>query len=309
MILKVRTPAYDKDGNIVMADIAPNRVSVLNSALIAIDGSTTNSGITVIELNTVNVLYTMSLAKEDGETPVEYKIKFKDVIFQLLRTFRNIKRVYYEEPTLQYAPAIPVLMSLRTSVEEILTENKEILPDVSLAYINNKRWKHLFLRPEKVPGNTEDDKKAVRRKLESMMPCMKTVTQDEIDSTCLGIVAANNLLDGNEDEDIESKKKAKPFLYYAEYCGADSDEEALYEVEYLKIPKKVIENGIEIIDLGNREKFDKKIYESMGQSDMLLCIRFPSDKHGDIVLKNKLGGLTKQFDYIYAFVWRKSRKR
>ena len=46
----------------------------------------------------------------------------------------------------------------------------------------------------------------------------------------------------------------------------------------------------------------------MGSDDKLLIVKFPSDTHSDIILNYNLGAMSVQFDYIYALIWRKTRK-
>ena len=66
----------------------------------------------------------ISVTRESGEEPVRYKVRLKELIAELLRENRNINYVYYEEPIIEYATAVPNLMMLRTTVQELKIENE-----------------------------------------------------------------------------------------------------------------------------------------------------------------------------------------
>ena len=42
--------------------------------------------------------------------------------------------------------------------------------------------------------------------------------------------------------------------------------------------------------------------------DKILIIKFSSKHHGNIVLEHRIGQLAAQYEYIYAIVWRVTRK-
>ena len=171
------------------------------------------------------------------------------------------------------------------------------------------RWKKEFLMPEKVPQGTEKQKAAVREKLERALPFLSVVSQDEIDAICMGSVVIKAVQAGSSGEELQSKKKAKPFKFKVEFFGANSDEELIEDFwEMYSGPQSILENGVYLSELGSKSNFDKTIYERMGSDDKLLVLKFSSNYHGNVVLKYKIGGLAEQYKYIYAVVWRENRK-
>jgi len=76
-----------------------------------------------------------------------------------------------------------------------------------------------------------------------------------------------------------------------------------------KVPKKVLEIGMQFCDIDGRGLFDKHVYRLMGDEDKLLVVKFASKHHGNVVLEHRIGYLAETYDYIYAFVWRKTRKK
>ena len=73
-------------------------------------------------------------------------------------------------------------------------------------------------------------------------------------------------------------------------------------------PSYLLENGISLTDIKGGKDFNKHIYAEMGNDDKVLIVKFDSNKHGNITLQYKIGHLAATFEYIYAIVWRKSRK-
>lgn len=304
----IRKPDMDSSGNIVLREILENDILLSGGAIMAIDGSTTNTGVAILRKSDGAIFYSCSFAREQGETPVQYKVRLKRSIERLLKGNPVLDMVYYEEPFIGHITAIKNLMMLRTFVEEIIVENEPDLNYIQHYEINNMKWKRMFLAPDKCPPGTELQKKAVRAKLESYMPYISVVTQDEIDAISMGFVAANHIKNGTEDE-LEQKKKIHPFQYNIRFIGANYDDDMWTEFGDLKaIPEYPLQNGIKISDIPGTANFDKFVYQQMGADDKILVIKFPSDKHGNLILKYQLGNLSSNYEYIYAIIWRKSRK-
>ena len=81
----------------------------------------------------------------------------------------------------------------------------------------------------------------------------------------------------------------------------------LYDV--YKGPAKLLENGISFTEIDGKTNFEKHIYNTMGSDDdKLLIIKFSSKHHGNIVLQHRIGNLAAQYSYLYALVWRVTRK-
>lgn len=285
-----------------------DRILIPERAVMAIDGSTKNTGISILREKDGALYYTCAFTRDRGETPVQYKVRLKRAVYDILIRNRFIEHVYYEEPFIGYATAAPNLFMLRTFIEELKVEYEPHFDYLNHTEVNNKRWKKLFLAPDKCPTGTELEKVAVREKLEKYLPFMKDATQDEVDATCLGFVACTSLNNGTEDS-LDSKKKPRPFQYGIQFIGADDDDQ-FCEVfsESYEGPKKILENGITLTDIKPTKDFDKHIYETMMQDDKVVVIKFPSDKHANLILQYKIGGLAASWDYIYAVVWRKTRK-
>lgn len=311
MIIKARAPYIGTDGKIVLKEIDIEKVIATEPSVIAIDGSTSNTGMAIVRKLDGALMFLLKFTRDTNgdESPVRYKVRFKRELTELLKRSTLSNEVYYEEPCIGYAGAVKNLYMLRSTVEEVIIENEPRLDYVKHYEVNNKRWKKLFLAPDKCPNNTEAEKKAVREKLLRYMPFMEGSTQDEIDATCFGITVATSLRQGLTGDSLESKAKPKPFKYEVEFMGADSDDEmlALLMDEYHG-PEKILNNGIYLIDMDKRARFEPTIYKSMGQDDKLLIIKFSSDSHSNIVLEHRIGFLAAEFSYIYALVWRKYRK-
>lgn len=309
MKVVIRQPSIDANGNSVLLSVEPWQMIVEHGAIIAIDGATSNSGVGILRKADGAIMYSIAVTREKDESPVKYKLQFKELLKAMLRRFKLIDHIAYEEPIIGYVTSVANLMMLKTMVAELLEENKAEFSYVTHNQINNKRWKKEFVAPAVLPNNTEKEKKLVREKLESYIPCLKDVTQDEIDALAMGFVVIRNRLAGKSDEELQSKKSTKPFKYEIDFYGGDSDDDVIEEFfEQYNGPKGIIDNGIRLSEIGPRANFDKFIYSEMGEDDMILIVKFPSDKHSNIVLQYRLGSLTN-FDYIYAFVWRKNRKR
>lgn len=310
MKTRVLQPTQLPNGGIIMREIEVKDIKVDNYSLLSIDGSTSNSGLAIIREYDGALLYSIS-AKRDtsGETPVHYKIRLKKVVKEILINNKHITNTFYEEPTIAHASAIANLFALRTFMEEMIIEEEPNFNYLKHYEINNMRWKHQFLAPDKVPNGTENQKIAVRKKLEAYLPFLNVVTQDEIDAICMGYVAAYSLRKHGNADELKSKSKARAFQYNINFIGADKDDDMLTELwDIYDGPKKLMENGISFTEIDNKTKFDKHVYETMGDEDKLLIIKFSSKHHANLILQYRIGHISTQYDYLYALVWRKSRK-
>lgn len=281
-------------------------------SILSIDGSTTCSGVSILD-NKGLILYLLAFKRTDNETPVQYKVRFKRGLYDIIYHNKAIKNIYYEEPFFnpKYVHSAKILFMLRTSVEELIEEYSPDLNYIKLTEVSNKRWKKLFLAPDKCPSGTEEEKAAVRKKLVSLIPVMDDVTQDEIDATALGFTAVWQK-ESHKEKDLESRPKTREFKYNIEFIGAESDEDALEDLEYIidkyKIPENLV-NNCEMYNLPGKGRFEDLLYRAMGDEDKLLILAFSSGKYGNIVLSNNIGNLAKQYSTIYAVCWRKNRKK
>ena len=304
----IRRPQISSTGEISLSECNIEDIRVSDVSVMSIDGSTTNTGVGILRKSDGALFYSCSFAREDGETPVQYKVRLKRSISKILSLNHLIDTVYYEEPFIGYAEAAKNLLMLRTFIEEMIVENEPDYDYLKHLEVNNMKWKKLFLAPDKCPQGTELQKAAVRKKLEGFMPYLKVVTQDEIDAICLGFIATVQLKDGSDD-DLQSKKKAHAFQYNIEFIGADTDDDMITEFsDTYSGPKSILQNGIVLTQIGNTGNFDKHVYEAMGNEDKVLIVKFSSNHHCNLILKYKLGNLSTTFDYLYAVIWRKSRK-
>lgn len=309
MKIKARAIGYNAEGAIDLLPLELENIRVTEPCIVSIDGSTDITGVGILRESDGAIMYSIAfIAEHKDESPVQYKVRLKRAMYSLIKNNTLIKEFFYEEPFLGYATAAPNLMMLRTFVEELKFEYEPELDYIAYTEVNNQKWKRLFLTPDKVPGGTEAQKQAVRNKLVLALPFLASVTQDEIDAIAMGFTAVVKLRDGLKEE-LKSRKKTRPFMYNIQFIGADSDENMQTELfDICEAPKSVLENGMAMINLSSRGNWDSSIYESMGSDDKLLILKFPSNRHGNIVLKYKIGHLTECFGYIYALVWRKARK-
>lgn len=308
MKITIRTPDINKEKQIILRQITQENIMVKEKAVISIDGSTSNTGLSIIRESDGALYYSCALTREDKETPVQFKVRLKRFVQDILVRNRLIETVYYEEPFVGHITAVANLMMLRTFIEELIFEQEPTFDYIKHSEINNLKWKKDFLAPDKVPQGTELQKKAVRDKLLGYLPFLKDLTEDEIDSYAMGWCAVAKKREGIEDA-LESKKKARAFKYNISFSGADSDDDVLQELmEIYKGPQVVLENGIEFKEIPGRVNFNKQVYEFMGGEDKLLIIKFSSNHHGNLILEHKIGHLASQYDYLYALVWRKTRK-
>lgn len=292
---------------------------VAGGTYISIDGSTSNTGITILTSRAVPLI-TMSLSADGKEhDPFRYKVNFKRVMEYILLNYQTLTNIFYEEPVIGYAGSVKALYGLLPTVPEILIEHEDEFnkrPTKPIfKEIPNQTWKRLFLAPEKIPSGTELQKEAIRRKVEAMFPWAtnKVITQDECDAIGMGVACGGRVFTGLEDT-ITSKKKAKPFQYIAHFIGAETDLEAVsYMLDEMdswkpKLPAKFQGGTYSITTLNGRGIFDNKVYQEMGDQDKVLILKFKSTQYQNVMLEHDMTDLASQCSYIYAVVWRKTRK-
>ncbi|MBO5388638.1 MAG: hypothetical protein J6A59_10940 [Lachnospiraceae bacterium] len=307
----VRQPVQMVNGGIIMQEIPLEDIRVPQYAILAIDGSTTNSGLAIMRESDGALMYSMCATRESsGETPVHYKIRLKRAVMDILRRNKYIQQIYYEEPVIHNITAVANLFMLRTFIEEMIIENEPEFDYLKHYEVSNMRWKKEFLAPDKIPSGSENQKKAVRSKLETYLPFLNRVTQDEIDAIGLGFTACKYLMNNQSGDDLQSKKKVRPFKYNITFIGAEQDDDMLTELyDIYKGPTKLLENGISFTEIDGKTNFDKHVYNTMGSDDdKLLIIKFSSKHHGNLVLQHRIGSLAAQYSYLYALVWRVTRK-
>ena len=230
MKFTVRRPQHIQGGGIIMMECALEDINVQQYAILSIDGSTSNSGLAILRESDGALMYSMCATRDaSGDTPVHYKIRLKRQVADILRRNKYIQQVYYEEPVIANITAVSNLFMLRSFIEEMIIENEPEFDYIKHYEISNMKWKRLFLAPDKVPSGTENQKKAVRAKVEQGLPFLNKVTQDEIDAICMGYVACTTLKEGGSGEDLQSKKKVRPFKFNSVFIGADTDDNMLTE--------------------------------------------------------------------------------
>lgn len=286
-----------------------NVVRFSENVLMAIDGSTTCTGVAFMRKSDGAYCGSIAFIHEKTESAVEYKVEWKKALHQIFRqTVGVLKDVVYEEPFIRYANAAKNLLMLRTSVEELIAENKNELGYLEYSEVANGKWKKLFLAPAKVPSGTEAQKAAVREKILSSLPFMASVTQDECDATGLGFVTAVETASGR-GENLKSHKKIRPFQYNVEFYGAEDDEGAFEAiVEHTKAPHKITTEGFGFTAMDRYKQLDEMVCSAIGESDTAQIIRMPSKICGNLALKYKIADLVQEFPYIYIVAWRKVRK-
>lgn len=290
---------------------------------IAIDGSTTCSGVAYILNSNGAILGCSELEREDGtEDYVRYKVQFKKFLNELLTVQADkVTHIFYEEPILGSFTTSSALLALRTSVKELKVENEPKYDKIDYCEVNNKHWKKLWLYPSPVPNGSDLEKKAVRDKLVSLVPYLQYVKQDSIDAICMGIVSVNSVRSNGSTEGVKTKKKAKPFKYEIKFIGILADDKESADVAVIdelrdsldskefRIPKSVLENGIRLVDLNGHGLFDKHVYSEMEDDDMLLILGFDSDKYYNVLLEHNVVRLASNCNRMYAVIWRKTRKK
>lgn len=297
----------------------------------SIDGSSTRTGIALLD-GRDSLIGTSAICRKDNEDYVEYKIRLKNTLKSLMDNNLNVmKHIYYEEPFIGFAAATEVLMALRTTIKEIKIENAPKYDHIGFTEVNNQKWKKRLLSPLSVPSGSDNQKKAVQAKVFKMFGsiCVDKgkngmdqliFTEDECDSIGLGFACALARKTGDEEELI-SKKKPRPFKYNIEYLavrGEDIEEAELWVMENFekycnawKIPQKVLDGGLVMTELTGRGLFDNHVYANMGSDDKLLILEFPAGKYVDAVIRSGRTDMCRDYDkdeFMFAFVWRKTRK-
>lgn len=311
MKLTVRQPIAKNDGTFELRNVAVTDIVVNGYALMAIDGSTSNSGVAIMRQHDCAILYIISAERDKkNESPVRYKIELKRAIKDILARNRFIDQIYYEEPVIANLSAVSNLFMLRAFIEEMIIENEPDFDYLQHYEVPNMRWKKLFLEPEKVPQGTDKQKEAVRNKLITYLPFLSVITQDEVDALCMGFVCCQTLAKGGSGKDIQAKKKAHKFKYNVRFIGADDDDSMFVELwDIYDGPESILQNGIRLTELDAKGKFDEHVFETMGDDDALIIVKFSSKRHSNLVLEHRIGNLSAIYDYIYAVVWRVARKR
>lgn len=311
MKLTIQQPVQLYGGAIVLQEIDVDKIKIESDAVLSIDGSTKNSGLAILRESDGALLYTLS-AKRDtsGETPVHYKIRLKRAVKDIIEKNPKIHTIYYEEPCIGYASAVSNLFMLRAFVEEMIIENEPQFDHLKHYEISNKKWKKLFLAPDKCPTGSEAEKKAVRAKVEKFLPFLQTISQDEIDAIAMGFASIKFMIDGNSPDELESKKPNSKFAYNIQFLATDNDDNMWVELfDIYKGPENILQNGMHLTEIDSKTNFEKHIYKKMGSDDKLLIIKFSSKHHANLILQHRIGYLAAQFPYIYALVWRKTRKK
>lgn len=298
---------------------------------IGIDGSSTNTGVAIMS-DLGGLLGTISLARNSNrktETPVEYKLALKAELAQLLINCRqNIKYVWYEEPFIGFVDSSSVLMMIRSTVQEILVEHKDLLGHIKYTEVNNKRWKKIFLEAHGTylpAGGSAAEKAAIAAVLkprlvrDNLLDPTCDVTQDEFDAAGIVFAGFRSISDGIK---LESSKAVHKFKFETAFelfgLGIDEVEEDIvqsldYAIKQYKIPRKVVENGITFKVLNGRKLFDNIVYETMGDDDKLLILIYSADKYANVLMSyctqqsiiDQLQSGTDQT--MVCYVWRKNR--
>lgn len=310
MKLTVQQPVALYGGGYILQEIEPDKINIDCYAILSIDGSTSNSGLALLRESDGALLYTISAKRDsNGETPVHYKIRLKRAVRDMIKANPKITTIFYEEPCIGYASSVSNLFMLRAFVEEMIIEEEPDFNHIKHYEISNKRWKKLFLAPDKCPSGSEAEKKAVRNKVEHFLPFLTKVSQDEIDAIAMGFAACRFMIDGQSAEELESKKKISKFQYNIQFLACEKDDNMWVELfDIYKGPEILMQNGICLTEIDSKTNFDKHVYKTMGIDDKLLIVKFSSKHHANLVLQHRIGNLAAQFPYIYAIVWRKSRK-
>lgn len=311
MKVSIKQPYQLQNREVVIHEVNLEDVKISGYALLAIDGSTSNSGLAIIREYDGAILYYMAVTRDSKEeSPVRYKIQLKNLVKQLLYQNKFLTQIYYEEPVIANISSVPNLFMLRTFIEELIIEEEPRLDNIKHYEVPNMRWKKEFLLPDKVPSGSKLQKEAVRKKLIKALPFLSDASQDEIDAICMGFVASRFSKEGYGGEELQSKKKQRPFKYNIQFIGADTDDEMITELlDVYDGPEFLIKDeDINLLEINSKTNFDRFVYDNMGDSDRLLIIKFASDKHCDLTLKYKVGNLSASYSYMYALVWRKSRK-
>lgn len=302
----------NEDNTFKLKEVGIEELNLSGNIMLSIDGSSSCSGIGIFDVDNKSLLGCMALIRET-EKAVKYKIEFKRFMTDILLKNKGISNIFYEEPFIHYINSSEVLIMMRSSIEEIICENEPDLDTVTYIEIGNRKWKKLWLAPDKIPaGGTDKEKEAVYNKLIGIFPSLNGITYDESDAISMGFTALHKLNTNSENELKSQGKKAK-FAYDALYLGAESDTSFMCEFvirfDEFKIPKRLLaDDDMEIVQISSKGSFEDHVYKNMGDNDKLLVIKFKNNTHGNIILENRLGHLAQMYDWIYAVVWRRYKK-
>lgn len=280
-------------------------------SMISLDVSSTNTGLAFYTLKG-NLVYSIAFTREESEDFVEYKVDLKRHLKEILDLNSNMKAAYYEEPFGGYVDSAKILFSLRTSVTEIKAEYRPRYDYLEFVEISNGKWKKIFLAPDKMPPTSDLQKKAVRKKVLERYPFLVGITEDEADA--IGLAEAVLFKKKtHSDNSMISHKKVSKFAYEIRFVGADTEEDLFQEFndcrDMWKIPSKVMDNGVELVGIDGRGKFEQKIYDNMGSDDKVLILGFKKGTNSNLVLQYELANIAFSNNMIYAIVWRKNRKK
>lgn len=305
MKLTVRQPYMNQDGSVAIGNIKLEDIRIQNYAILSIDGSTTNSGLSIVREADGALITSISAEREKKvEEPVRYKIRLKRAVTDLLRRNKFIQTIVYEEPVVHHINAVANLYMLKSFIDEIIIENEPEFDYIKHYDVPNTRWKKEWLAPDKMKQKTEEQKKQIRDKFEQLFPFFKDITQDEIDAYAMGWATAKVGV-----ENIRIKPKTRPFKFEVRFLGANTDdalESDLFEV--YDGPSQLKERDIMFKEIDRRANFEKSIYDLMSDEDKIIIIKFSTKYHGNIMLQYEIGELAATYDYIYAVVWRRTRK-
>ena len=293
--------------NFVKCDI--DNLLIDKSTYLAIDGSTSNTGIALVDYK-LNLVGSGAFSRnKKEESPVRYKINFKKMLTQFLLNNKNIVGVFYEEPCIDNISAVKNLFMLRTVVEEIIIENEPRLDYIKYSEVNNTRWKKSFLgEEEKLKQTGEEQKLQVRRKLINISPVFSELTMDETDALGMCIAGINAIRNG---EDLGKTKKVKEFTFEIGFTGGEESEDDLQWIidDCYDGPKKLLDKQINFAELTGKEKnFNLEICRAIGEEDNIAIIKYTSKAFGNVAIRYRIGGIVSENDYIYAVAWRRSRK-
>lgn len=289
-------------------------LGIPGGSVLSFDGSTSSTGIGLLSITGVPLASIRMTADVEAD-PILYKVQFKRLVEWLLLSYPTLIEVCYEEPGLENANSIKALFGLRTTIPEVLIEQKEAMDHrVKFIEIPNGKWKKLFLAPDKIPPGTDLQKIAVRNKLARMYPWASDplISEDECDAFGQGIAFCSKSIVGEED-DMQSKKAVKPFQFVARIIGADTDDEFIGEYtdrfKKLRIPKR-FDGNIELtpIELPGTGRFDKHVFNNMRGDDKVLVLKFKSTSYAPTLLEYDLDNEAVDYNYAYALVWRKTKK-
>lgn len=281
--------------------------SLGREVVMSVDCSSSNTGISIIDLETKEPLYSISIKPGDSSFVI-YKRELYKIYLELVHGF-NIKNFIYEEPFIGHIQAVEKLMMLKALPMDLEMEMMDEGKEFKVEFINNQAWKKRFLAPLKVPKGTKAQKEATRVRARRVFGELleKKLTEDEIDSIAIGFIWA--ILRGKESEkELVSREFIRKFDYEAHFLCGDSVEEAL-EWGMDVIPKVVMDNGI-VFSKATCNSFDKEVKELIGNEDRAGIIQFNKGKYANKILEYEVYDILEQDgEFMYAIVYRSKRKK